>query len=273
MADLNTCPSNEIREAVCIDTSRIYDSCADKDCLSDLDVMFTTTGQPIIDAATSVRGKDCEVIGCYMDVDEIQFNKGFYSVDITFYFKVTVDAYTSPVTCPTTVEGLAVFSKKCILYGSDGNVKIYTSEYSTECGGTSTIATTSPATANPRAKVQVIDPIVLETILTAPPTDVPNVTIPDDISSQFDGDFEGVTPTRSVEVTLGLFTIIQLERDVQMLIPAYKFCIPTKECCCDVDEPCDIFNRIEFPVDEFFPPKSNNNNGGCGCGSIELNTQ
>ena len=33
--------SGNFKEAVCIDTSRIYDSCSDKDCLEDLRVYFT----------------------------------------------------------------------------------------------------------------------------------------------------------------------------------------------------------------------------------------
>jgi hypothetical protein len=40
-----------------------------------------------------------------------------------------------------------------------------------------------------------------------------------------------------------------------MLIPAYDFCIPEKECVTTSDNPCDMFRRIEFPTDEFFPPK------------------
>ena len=72
---------------------------------------------------------------------------------------------------------------------------------------------------------------------------------------------------KTVYVTLGLFTIIQLERDVQMLIPAYDFCMPEKECCCDTDDPCEVFKKIKFPVEEFFPPRSTDaDNSGCGCG-------
>lgn len=56
-------------------------------------------------------------------------------------------------------------------------------------------------------------------------------------------------------VTLGLFTIVQIVRNVQMLIPAYDFCIPEKECTTTSDNPCEMFRRIEFPTDEFFPPK------------------
>lgn len=251
MAELNTSPSNDIREAVCIDTSRIYDSCADKDCLNDLTVIFTNVGQPVINAATSVRGKKAEVASVVINVDEIQFKKGFYSVDITFYFKVTLDAYMSPLICPTEVEGLAVFSKRCVLYGSDGNVKVYSSEYTADC-----CEHTVCSCPKPKAKVQVIDPIILEATLTCPQNNFPGYTIPECVAALFDGSFECVTDTRGVLTTLGLFSVIRLERDVQMLIPAYDFSVPTKECCCDIDNPCDAFKRIKFPVDEFFPPKN-----------------
>ena len=56
-------------------------------------------------------------------------------------------------------------------------------------------------------------------------------------------------------VTLGQFSIIRLERDTQLLIPAYDYCLPEKECVgSSEDDPCTMFGRISFPVDEFFPP-------------------
>ena len=50
-------------------------------------------------------------------------------------------------------------------------------------------------------------------------------------------------------------SIIRLERDTQLLIPAYDYCVPEKECAggrCH-DDPCEIFAQIRFPVEEFFP--------------------
>ena len=46
---------------------------------------------------------------------------------------------------------------------------------------------------------------------------------------------------------------IQMERDVQMTIPAYDYCIPERECNCNTANPCETFAGIDFPVDEFFP--------------------
>ena len=54
-------------------------------------------------------------------------------------------------------------------------------------------------------------------------------------------------------LSISLFSIIQMERDVQMTIPAYDYCIPERECNCNTANPCETFAGIDFPVDEFFP--------------------
>ena len=172
MADNRSCcntadvVSGGIREAVCIDTNRVYDSCADKDCLADMRVYFTDRAQCIIDNATSVRCRSCKIINCFIDVEAVPFNRGYYSVDITFFFKVYLDAYTTPMNPPCTVEGLTSFSKKCILFGSEGNVRIFSSEYSSDEADEQFL----PTSTNPRAKVQCVDPIcpVSYTHLTLP---------------------------------------------------------------------------------------------------------
>ena len=247
MADNRSCcntadvVSGGIREAVCIDTNRVYDSCADKDCLADMRVYFTDRAQCIIDNATSVRCRSCKIINCFIDVEAVPFNRGYYSVDITFFFKVYLDAYTTPMNPPCTVEGLTSFSKKCILFGSEGNVRIFSSEYSSDEADEQFL----PTSTNPRAKVQCVDPICLDAKLCRP-CDCCECegccSAPKCICRSFDGDFSVASPEKAVRVTLGLFTIVQLERDVQMLIPAYDFCVPEKECCHDMEnDPCDAF--------------------------------
>ena len=66
-------------------------------------------------------------------------------------------------------------------------------------------------------------------------------------------------------VTVGLFTIVQLIRRVQMLVPVYDYCLPGKECCGNTDNPCEVFRKMCFPVNEFFPPAESGNGSGCGC--------
>lgn len=264
----------QISDAVCIDTARVYDSCADKDCLSNLRVYFPQAEQTLVDAASVVRCRGCEVLNVFSEIEKVPFNTGYYSVDITYFFRVALDIYSGPAKQPQTVYGLCAHSKKSILYGSEGSVKVFSSEYT--AGGTDL---QSPAAAtNPRAKIQVATPICLdarfcrrcdcvETI-----TD-PDAGIPEAVRQAFGGPFVFPPSERAVRVTIGLFSIVQLERDVQMLIPAYDFCMPEKECSGRAEDPCEAFRRISFPVNEFFPPEQDEtdaeNNGGfpdCGCG-------
>ncbi len=264
---------HHVKEAICVDTNRVYDSCADKDCLADLRVYLTDCAQNILENASTVRPRSAEILNCAVEVEKVPFNKGCYSVDLTFFVKVTLDALTCPTAPANTIEGLVTFGKKCILYGSEGNVKIFTSSYVPDGIDTQNL----PASTNPTAKVQCVDPIVLDAQICRV-CDCCNTlgsscdSLPRSISCCFDGCFV-CNCEKAIKVTLGIFTIIQLERDVQMLIPAYDFCVPTKECCCDTEDPCDAFKRISFPVDEFFPPNqkgdgcsaSFNPTGNCGC--------
>ncbi|MCI8756895.1 MAG: hypothetical protein HFG18_09950 [Oscillospiraceae bacterium] len=255
-APVNATGANCFKEAVCIDAGRIFDSCTDKDCLSDLQVFFTDRTQPVIDNAISAKVKDLDIITVFLDVEPVPFNKGFYSVDITFFFKVSVAAYTSPVIPPAIIHGVAAFSKKVILYGSDGNVKVYTS----------TDSRTNLERDNrdmPKASISVVDPMVLDSKLVeyCPGRALDcGISLPSCICGQFDGDFTGSQPKKVVLVSIGLFTIVQLERNVQMMVPVYDYAVPDKESTNTTDDPCEVFKKIKFPVNQFFPPKLAENN-------------
>lgn len=266
----NKCPGGslpKIREAVCIDTSRVYDSCADKDCLADLSVQFPPKYQDIIDAASQVKCRKVDLLNVTLDVERVPFNRGCYSVDITFYFKVIVEFHFCNDQEPVVLKGYSVFTKKCVLYGSDGCVHVFSSTYKPYHEDTQG----AEKCTNPRAKIQVADPVCLGAKLKrrcdccAEDACHP---IPKWICKCFPNEYpENFCPSmqeKTVAVTIGIFSIVQLERDVQMLIPAYDFCIPQKECSCDTDDPCETFRKICFPVDEFFPPKEKNS-GCCGC--------
>ena len=141
------------KEAVCIDAERIYDgSCSDKDCLEDLQVFFSDKTQPIIDKAASIKCKKVKVINVCVDVASVPFNKGFYSVDMTFYFLVELSAYLSPGTPAVNCCGISYFSKKVILYGSEANARVFSS-HSGCCSNNEQM------TAMPNAVVQIVDPI------------------------------------------------------------------------------------------------------------------
>ena len=89
--------------------------------------------------------------------------------------------------------------------------------------------------------------------------------VPESIGCLFGDDIVLDPNVKKLYVTLGQFSIIRLERDIQLLMPAYDICMPAKECSCSgtssscrQEDPCEMFERFDFPVDEFFPPKRDN---------------
>jgi hypothetical protein len=259
---INNNGERRINEAVCIDTKRIYDSCVSKDCLEDLRVTFFGKSQFLIDEAVTIKCRDCTISAVSIDVDDVPFNRGFYNVNITFYFQLRFDTYSAPCTTPEVAIGYTSFEKKCILYGSEGDVKIFTSNVGSE----ELDCPEAPQYTNPVAKVQAVDPVVLQTeVLDACDCPIPPVTsFPQSILQANSSEPRTSPASNTVVVTLGLFSIVQLERDVQMLVPAYDFCIPDRECNCSTQNPCETFQNIEFPVDEFFPPDRQDTDG-CPC--------
>ena len=269
------------KEAVCINAGRVYDACRDRECLEDLQVFFVERDQDIINNAIGVRLKAADVINVVIDTEPVPFNRGYYSVDITVYFCVKLDVTMSPISPSCEVRGLCVYNKKAILYGSEGSVKVFSSDF--VCGDDDD--QNMPAGNLPKATVQIAEPIGLGARL-APACDCqyPCCCVPNRVARMFAGSFDHRMAEKVVKVTLGIFMIIQLERQVQMLVPVYDFCMPDKICVDSTNEsPCDLFNKISFPADEFFPPKAGNlctseaqmlrgqsagaSTCGCGCGN------
>ncbi|MCQ2455603.1 MAG: hypothetical protein MJ090_05650 [Clostridia bacterium] len=262
MADNKFSGSTSFKEAVCIDAGRVYDSCCDRDCLEDLRCFFTAETQSIIDTAVSVKLTKSKVLNVLIDVEPISFNKGFYSCDLTFYFLNDLEVYTAPNSCPTPVSGVSFFSKKVILYGSDGNVQVFSSNHGRNIPGCDKTAIAN--SNSPKCILQCVDPVALTARLGTVTDNYQNIFyIPQAVTDYIGAPLVTTTAigTSTVYVTLGLFTIVQLIRDVQMLIPVYDFCVPEKQCDDTTDQPCDVFRKIKFPTDDFFPPKAEN----CGC--------
>lgn len=257
------------KEAVCIDAYRVYDSCADKDCLQNLRVYFTESGQHVIDQACSARIDDVSVITVYVNLEPVPFNKGFYSVDMTFFFEVNLEIFLSPTSAPVNICGLSVYNKRVILFGSEGSVKIFSSN---TCNSEDIETSTSTSCNLPKATVQVAEPIGLSATIQHKldcDTD-PTCPIPESICRRYGGEFLIKKSGNVVYVTIGIFTIVQIERSVQMLVPTYDFCIPEKECCTTSDDPCELFSKLEFPTEEFFPPRVTDlrpdaQGNACGC--------
>ena len=245
-----------IREAVCIHTKKIFDSCKDKDCIEDLRVYPTRGCQEVIDRAVSVKAGCAELLYAYIDVEPVTFNRGFYTVDVRYFYRITADAFVGAAR-PVEITGLAVFDKRVILFGSEGSTKVFTST-GKNCGSD---IQGLPATTAPTAVVESVDPIILGMKL----VEVCQChhhdnccEIPPAVCACFPEELVTGGDVHRLFVTLGQFSIIRLERDTQLLMPAYDYCMPEKDCDCGCDcrqeDPCELFRKVQFPVGEFFPP-------------------
>ena len=273
-------PGANFKEAVCIDTNRVYDSVSDKNCLEDLQVTFPDEAQSIVNNCCSLKLKEVEVENVYMDVEPIPFNKGFYTVDITFFFQATFEAQMPGMSC-TTLTGVTTFTRKMILYGSEGNVKVFCSDHNgaNQNGGM------------PKVCLQVSAPVALGCRIVdcstscntgcgccnpcnpcnpcgCNPSSCGPCDCQTDCAPSCGCSSTPCSPQRQVLITIGIFIIVQMERRVQMLMPAYDFCIPTKEPeTPTTGDPCELFKKIKFPTDSFFPPNASEigKENPCGC--------
>ena len=225
--------------------------------LRDLKVFLTDYSQEIIDHATNIRCKDSEIIWIHVSVEPVPFNRGFYQIDIRFFFKCAFEACVH-MGKSQEVEGIAVFDKKVILFGSEGNVSIFKSDPASNdfCAYPNLDAVSNKSNL-PVAVVEVVDPICLgvKIIERGRPCNCccTAEAIPEHIHNHVRGQIiEG--GEKELVITLGIFAIIRLERPTQIVVPYSDFFIPEKECIpVGEDDPCKLFKKMKFPLNEFFP--------------------
>ena len=254
------CDLGNVREAVCIHTRKIFDSCRDKDCVEDLRFYPTAAAQEVLSTSQMIKGGTAELLYVYTDVEPVTFNRGFYSVDLRFYYRVTLQVCTGTPRY-TEVEGLCVFDKRAILFGSEGSAKIFSSKFRS---GEPDIPMLRRSNL-PEAVVEAVDPIVLDARLVESgcsrrDCDCDLCEVPPAISQCFGGELCGGDEGRRIYITLGQFSIVRLERDTQLLIPTFDYCVPSKTCPpvggTSTESPCEVFSQIDFPMDAFFPGKN-----------------
>jgi hypothetical protein len=261
-----------VREAVCVSTQKIMDACRDQDCMEDVAVYLTQDSQETLETATSVKARSAELLYADVCVEPVGYQDGYYSVNISYFYKVIADAILCAVR-PAAIYGLATATKRVTLFGGEEGAKRFASD-----------GTTGPSEL-PLAVVEAIDPVILQAkivdrchchreenrccCLTA--------GLPEVVAAAFDGELVIGGVDRQLTVTLGQFSLVRLERQTQLLIPSYDYCMPEKSCCdqgCGVQQnPCEAFSQMSFPVRAFFPQAEETSGttsvAGCSCGNSE----
>ena len=253
------CDLRGIREAVCVHTDKISDSCLAKDCIEDLQVYLTVPSQQALDCAVSAKARYVELLHVGVHVETVPYSTGYYTVDLTFYYRVIADASAAGGR-PTTVTGLAIFSKRLVMFGGETSARSFSSR-----SGVSCLCKQAIQAGNvPEAIVEVVDPMILGSRVQevcncncCPPS--PPV-IPEAILGCFEEQLVLDGESKRLLVTIGQISIARLERSTQLLIPTFDYCIPSKTCknvgSSNPESPCEVFGQIEFPMDAFFPSKA-----------------
>ena len=108
--------------------------------------------------------------------------------------------------------------------------------------------------------VEAVDPLVLGMKLVdvcecRPCCECDLCEIPSCICGCFNSDLCFGGDGKRIYVTLGQFSLIRLERDAQLLMPAYDYCMPEKECSCRLRRrgPLRDFPPCKVPGGGIFP--------------------
>ena len=241
-----TCRPDDLHSAISIHTRKITDSCRDKDCIEDLRVFLTKDSQTILDSAPGAKVRCAELLYTAIDVSPVAFSRNHYCIDLTFYYRIVADAGVNACR-PTSIYGLATFSKRAVLCGAQAGAHIFSSDEC--CSGC--------RTGLPTAVAEVLDPMVLSSkVVDALSSEPCSLQIPEQVQCHFDDELVLGGEKRRLLVTLGQFSIIRLERDAQIVVPVLDYSIPTKECCDNpgcAEDPCQVFSRIPFPAAQFTP--------------------
>ncbi len=153
--DFLRCRPDDLRQAMSIHTKKITDSCRDKDCIEDLRVYLTSGSQAALENASCIRARCAELIHTCIEVHPVIYDCSHYCIDITFYYRILVDA-VAPSGKPITLYGLSIFSKKAVLCGEKSKSHIFRSDFPNTPEGNR-----SCSDNNPLAVVEVLDPMVL----------------------------------------------------------------------------------------------------------------
>lgn len=261
----------ENRGTVCIDTKRVLDCCRDRDCFEDARVYLTDAGNDIINNATNVRIKKAKLVWAYVGLDSIPFNSGFFRVGVKYYVKVEGEGCVG-IGKSQCFDGIAVLEKEVILYGGEGDIVSFSSN--PNMSYCDIVNNDNISHNSPTAIVETVEPIVLGQKITDCPINpcCDCSDIPSCVCGCIDGNLCNANNGNKLYVSFGIFSVIRIVRQTQLLVQATDYSVPDKECTAATNDenPCALFRTMSFPVNSFkasvIPSIQVNGNGKSGCG-------
>ena len=227
---------------------KLYDVCRSQDCLTPFEIGVPRAAEPIITpSGTTINIGDIIVPptnAASVSIDDLIiksimiisktpncFKKGFWDIDLKYVFEYRLTFRAADGAILETALANSIFNTKLCLFGSESCDLFIATDLLPGGFGMNQTA--------PFAQVEA-KAIALSADL------------------RFDCCCEGFNDLGRpvmVEVTIGLFSIVKLFRIVDLSVESRGFTIP--EECDEISpmDPCEFFEKLDFPMDLFAPPQ------------------
>jgi len=233
---------------------KIYDICRQQDCLDFntigparaaeeivFDDIIICEGDIIIPPhnAASVSIEDLHIKKIVIvDKRPSGLRRGFWDVELKYIIGYKLIFRGAHFCDEKAVEAFSMFSRKVTLFGSEGGDLFV----ATDLFGKDGMFEAAPFIMAEAKAMALCSSLLYD-------------CHPHHDHGHGQGSHEGRGRATSVEVVIGLFSIIKLFRLVDLAVESTGFTIP-EECedICPMD-PCEFFEGLDFPMDLFAPPQ------------------
>ncbi|MCL2853470.1 MAG: hypothetical protein FWE20_10665 [Defluviitaleaceae bacterium] len=222
--------------------SKIYDSCRQQDCLTANEIGPARAAEPVyIDgelikegeilvpphdaAAVTIENLKLRKI-IVVDKKPCPFKNGFWDIDVKYVFEYVLTFREADGDVILCVKARSIFNKKVTLFGSASSEFVMGTDLFKNMGE-STAFNAEPF-------------IWVEGKAVALAAEIRYCC---------------KNKPHDVAVTIGLFTIIQIFRLVNLKVESRGFSIPRECDNIDPTNPCEFFDALDFPMDIFAPPQ------------------
>lgn len=276
----------------CIIALKVYDSCRGQDCLTPRDIGPARSAERVCIDGININEGDIinppdEAAAVTIDKLRIKrviivskkpypFRDGYWEVELKFVFEYRLTFREADGSIICSIKAHSIYNKKVTLFGSTGSDLVLATDLLNGCGGDSTTLDSEPFILVESKAVALSAELKYSCKKRKHPCGHDDR---DDRGDRDGMDIMSIDSSRPNEVlvTIGLFSIIKLYRIVNLNVESRGFCIPPE--CENISplDPCEFFEKLDFPMDIFAPPQkpeffagvSSNipadKNGDCGC--------
>lgn len=261
----------------CIIALKVYDSCRQQDCLTEKQIGPARSAEHVCIGDDHIHEGDiidppdnaASVTIDFLRVKKIiivdkkpnPFKNGFWDIDLKYVFEYRLTFREADGTVIGCIRANSIYNKRLTLFGSIGSDLAFSTDLFRQLGD-NTIDS---------------EPFIM--------TEAKAIALSADLNyrrhhhnkPRLDNEhFDMPELPNEVLVTIGLFSIIKLFRIVNLTVESRGFSVP--EECEEISplNPCEFFDKLDFPLDIFAPPQrpeflagiSANiprDRGGCSC--------